>query len=130
MFAFYTRFLFFKGNHELVSSHMAFVLPKCKRKVSCVCKYKNWHLKHCSWELQGEVAVNRRIDTRSYTNLHALVNGMFPATTSSEPVYISRNLICLFHQKKMFMVRILMNIYKQEDFNTWNFWKLPPPSFT
>ncbi|KAG7536721.1 LNS2/PITP [Arabidopsis suecica] len=50
---------------------------------------------------KGEVAVNRRIDTRSYTNLHALVNGMFPATTSSEP----------------------------EDFNTWNFWKLPPPSF-
>ncbi|XP_010442111.1 PREDICTED: phosphatidate phosphatase PAH2 isoform X2 [Camelina sativa] len=49
---------------------------------------------------KGEVAVNRRIDTRSYTNLHALVNGMFPATTSSEP----------------------------EDFNTWNFWKLPPPS--
>ncbi|CAH8346908.1 unnamed protein product [Eruca vesicaria subsp. sativa] len=49
---------------------------------------------------KGEVAVNRRVDTRSYTNLHALVNGMFPATTtSSEP----------------------------EDFNTWNFWKLPPP---
>nr|VDD08420.1 unnamed protein product [Brassica oleracea] len=51
---------------------------------------------------KGEVAVNRRVDTRSYTNLHALVNGMFPATTtSSEP----------------------------EDFNTWNFWKLPPPPF-
>ncbi|XP_023636854.1 phosphatidate phosphatase PAH2 isoform X2 [Capsella rubella] len=50
---------------------------------------------------KGEVAVNRRIDTRSYTNLHALVNGMFPATTSSE----------------------------REDFNTWNFWKLPSPTF-
>ncbi|KFK31807.1 hypothetical protein AALP_AA6G161200 [Arabis alpina] len=50
---------------------------------------------------KGEVAVNRRVDTRSYTNLHALVNGMFPATSSSE----------------------------REDFNTWNFWKLPPPSF-
>ncbi|KAL9812940.1 Phosphatidate phosphatase PAH2 [Arabidopsis thaliana] len=49
---------------------------------------------------KGEVAVNRRIDTRSYTNLHTLVNRMFPATSSSEP----------------------------EDFNTWNFWKLPPPS--
>ncbi|XP_010538127.1 PREDICTED: phosphatidate phosphatase PAH2-like [Tarenaya hassleriana] len=50
---------------------------------------------------KGEVAVNCRVDTRSYTSLHALVNGMFPATASSEP----------------------------EDFNTWNFWKLPPPSF-
>uniref|UniRef100_A0A1J3FRU9 phosphatidate phosphatase n=1 Tax=Noccaea caerulescens TaxID=107243 RepID=A0A1J3FRU9_NOCCA len=51
---------------------------------------------------KGEVAVNRRVDTRSYTNLHALVNGMFPATTTSS---------------------------EREDFNTWNFWKLPPPPF-
>ncbi|OIW14878.1 hypothetical protein TanjilG_30597 [Lupinus angustifolius] len=48
---------------------------------------------------KGEVAVNRLLDTRSYTSLHALVNGMFPSTNSSE----------------------------QEDFNSWNFWKLPPP---
>ncbi|KAI5354500.1 hypothetical protein L3X38_007395 [Prunus dulcis] len=48
---------------------------------------------------KGEVAVNRSIDTRSYTSLHALVNGMFPPTNSSE----------------------------QEDYNSWNFWKLPPP---
>ncbi|CAH8390769.1 unnamed protein product [Eruca vesicaria subsp. sativa] len=51
---------------------------------------------------KGQVAVNRRVDTRSYTNLHALVNGMFPATTTSS---------------------------EREDFNTWNFWKLPPPPF-
>ncbi|CAA7041661.1 unnamed protein product [Microthlaspi erraticum] len=51
---------------------------------------------------KGEVAVNRRVDTRSYTNLHALVNGMFPATTTSS---------------------------EREDFNNWNFWKLPPPPF-
>ncbi|KAJ0252534.1 Phosphatidate phosphatase PAH2 [Hirschfeldia incana] len=49
---------------------------------------------------KGQVAVNRRVDTRSYTNLHALVNGIFPATTTSS---------------------------EREDFNTWNFWKLPPP---
>ncbi|KAK7410030.1 hypothetical protein VNO78_00502 [Psophocarpus tetragonolobus] len=49
---------------------------------------------------RGEVVVNRRVDTKSYTSLHALVNGMFPPTSSSE----------------------------QEDFNSWNFWKLPPPS--
>ncbi|KAH0988505.1 hypothetical protein GBA52_015682 [Prunus armeniaca] len=49
---------------------------------------------------KGEVAVNRSIDTKSYTSLHALVNGMFPPTNSSE----------------------------QEDYNSWNFWKLPPPN--
>lgn len=47
---------------------------------------------------KGEISVNRRcLDTKSYTSLHALVNGMFPPTDSSE----------------------------QEDFNSWNFWKLP-----
>ncbi|CAL0327074.1 unnamed protein product [Lupinus luteus] len=48
---------------------------------------------------KGEVVVNRLVDTKSYTSLHALVNGMFPPTSSSE----------------------------QEDFNSWNYWKLPPP---
>ncbi|CAI8599231.1 unnamed protein product [Vicia faba] len=47
---------------------------------------------------RGEIVVNRCIDTKSYTSMHALVNGMFPPTSSSE----------------------------QEDFNSWNFWKLPP----
>ncbi|MED6218723.1 hypothetical protein PIB30_029172 [Stylosanthes scabra] len=50
---------------------------------------------------KGEIVVNRRIDTKSYTSLHALVNGMFPPMTSTS---------------------------EQEDFNSWNFWKLPPPS--
>lgn len=48
---------------------------------------------------KGEVAVNRRVDTKSYTSLHALVNGMFPPMTS----------------------------FEQEDFNSWNYWRLPPP---
>ncbi|KAF5192060.1 Phosphatidate phosphatase pah2 [Thalictrum thalictroides] len=48
---------------------------------------------------KGEVAVNRRFDRKSYTSLHALVDGMFPATSSAE----------------------------QEDFNSWNFWKVPLP---
>ncbi|KAM7276131.1 hypothetical protein ACFE04_017997 [Oxalis oulophora] len=47
---------------------------------------------------RGEVAVNRRVDTKSYPSLHALVHGMFPVTNCAE----------------------------QEDFNSWNFWKLPP----
>ncbi|XP_030510595.2 phosphatidate phosphatase PAH2 isoform X1 [Cannabis sativa] len=49
---------------------------------------------------KGEVAVNRRVDTKSYKSIHALVNGMFPSTSSSE----------------------------QEDYNSWNFWRLPPPN--
>ncbi|GLT46985.1 hypothetical protein SLA2020_207080 [Shorea laevis] len=48
---------------------------------------------------KGEVAVHRCVDTKSYTSLHALVHGMFPIRPSSE----------------------------QEDFNSWNYWKLPPP---
>ncbi|KAK4781578.1 hypothetical protein SAY86_015680 [Trapa natans] len=48
---------------------------------------------------KGEVAVNKHINTKSYTSLHALVHGMFPSTAKSE----------------------------QEDYNSWNYWKLPPP---
>ncbi|KAL9667766.1 hypothetical protein QQ045_002131 [Rhodiola kirilowii] len=47
---------------------------------------------------KGEVAVHRCLDTKSYTSLHALVNDIFPPTSTTE----------------------------QEDFNSWNFWKLPP----
>ncbi|KAI9096699.1 hypothetical protein K1719_025878 [Acacia pycnantha] len=48
---------------------------------------------------KGEIVVNHRHDTKSYTSLHALVHGMFPPTDT----------------------------YEQEDFNSWNYWKLPPP---
>ncbi|XP_008805259.2 phosphatidate phosphatase PAH2-like isoform X1 [Phoenix dactylifera] len=48
---------------------------------------------------KGKVTVNRRVDTKSYTSLHALVNGMFPPMSSAE----------------------------QEDYNSWNYWKLPLP---
>ncbi|CAK8569523.1 unnamed protein product [Lathyrus sativus] len=48
---------------------------------------------------KGEISINRRyLDANSYTSLHTLVNGMFPPTSS----------------------------YEQEDYNSWNFWKLPP----
>ncbi|XP_047334281.1 phosphatidate phosphatase PAH2-like [Impatiens glandulifera] len=49
---------------------------------------------------KGEVVVNRQIDTRSYPSLHELVHGMFPPVVSTS---------------------------EQEDFNSWNFWKLSPP---
>uniref|UniRef100_A0A453I2N0 LNS2/PITP domain-containing protein n=1 Tax=Aegilops tauschii subsp. strangulata TaxID=200361 RepID=A0A453I2N0_AEGTS len=47
---------------------------------------------------KGEVAVNRRVNTKSYMSLHALVNRVFPPL-SSPP--------------------------EQEDYNTWNYWKMP-----
>ncbi|KAI7731085.1 hypothetical protein M8C21_001264, partial [Ambrosia artemisiifolia] len=50
--------------------------------------------------LEGEVVINRSIDSRSYASLHALVNGIFPPTSGHE----------------------------EEDYNSWNFWKLPPPT--
>lgn len=48
---------------------------------------------------KGEVAINHRIDVKSYTSLHTLVNDMFPPTSMVE----------------------------QEDFNSWNYWKMPMP---
>ncbi|CAK9263000.1 unnamed protein product [Sphagnum jensenii] len=48
---------------------------------------------------KGEVAVNSRVHVKTYTSLHKLVNDMFPAQTYME----------------------------QEDYNSWNFWKLPLP---
>lgn len=48
----------------------------------------NAHLNLC-YNLQGQVVVNRRVDSKSYTSLHALVHDMFPPTTLHEQV-ISR----------------------------------------
>ncbi|KAL4339172.1 hypothetical protein GQ457_08G012390 [Hibiscus cannabinus] len=48
---------------------------------------------------QGEVAISHCIDVKSYTSLHTLVNDMFPPTS----------------------------LVEQEDFNSWNFWKVPLP---
>lgn len=48
---------------------------------------------------KGEVAISHCIDVRSYTSLHTLVNDMFPPTS----------------------------LVEQEDFNSWNFWKVPLP---
>lgn len=48
---------------------------------------------------KGEVVVNNRVDCKSYTSLHALVDEMFPPMSSHE----------------------------QEEYNEWNFWKVPLP---
>lgn len=48
---------------------------------------------------KGEVAINHRIDVKSYTSLHTLVNDMFPPTSMVE----------------------------QEDYNSWNYWRMPLP---
>lgn len=50
---------------------------------------------------KGEVATSHRIDVKSYTSLHTLVNDMFPPTSLVE--------------------------HEQEEYNTWNFWKMPLP---
>ncbi len=41
---------------------------------------------------QGEVAVNNRVDVRTYTSLHKLVNDMFPAQTYVEQVSLPASL--------------------------------------
>ncbi|KAJ4930472.1 hypothetical protein NE237_008259 [Protea cynaroides] len=51
---------------------------------------------------KGEVSTNCSVDTKSYTSLHTLVNGVFPAMSSAE----------------------------QEDFNSWNYWKMPLPEIS
>ncbi|KAK8685366.1 hypothetical protein V6N13_041369 [Hibiscus sabdariffa] len=48
---------------------------------------------------KGEVANSQCINTRSYTSLHTLVDDMFPPPS----------------------------LVEQEDFNSWNFWKVPLP---
>ncbi|CDP06669.1 unnamed protein product [Coffea canephora] len=48
---------------------------------------------------KGEVAINHRIDVKSYTSLHTLVHDMFPPTS----------------------------LLEQEDYNSWNYWKMPLP---
>ncbi|KAI5426062.1 phosphatidate phosphatase PAH1 [Lathyrus oleraceus] len=48
---------------------------------------------------KGEVAISHRVDAKSYTSLHTLVNDMFPPTS----------------------------VLEQEDFNCWNYWRLPRP---
>ncbi|KAJ8533959.1 hypothetical protein K7X08_007283 [Anisodus acutangulus] len=46
---------------------------------------------------KGEVSINHQIDVKSYTSLHSLVDDIFPPTSMVE----------------------------QEDFNLWNYWKMP-----
>lgn len=48
---------------------------------------------------KGEVAISHRIDAKSYTSLHTLVDDMFPPTSMVE----------------------------QEDYNSWNYWRVPLP---
>ncbi|KAK8563647.1 hypothetical protein V6N13_006115 [Hibiscus sabdariffa] len=48
---------------------------------------------------KGEVVTSHYMNTKSYTSLHTLVHDMFPPTS----------------------------LFEQEDYNSWNFWKLPLP---
>lgn len=81
--------------------------------------------------MQGEVAVNRRVDTKSYTSLHALVHRMFPPISlSSEQVCIpvfasSSSVLTLFILLASYSDGKFLSI--QEDYNAWNYWKMPLP---
>ncbi|KAL0375158.1 UNVERIFIED_CONTAM: Phosphatidate phosphatase PAH1 [Sesamum radiatum] len=48
---------------------------------------------------KGEVAINHRVEVKAYTSFHTLVNDMFPPTS----------------------------LVEQEDYNSWNYWKMPLP---
>ncbi|KAL4351226.1 hypothetical protein GQ457_06G008000 [Hibiscus cannabinus] len=48
---------------------------------------------------KGEVVTSHYMNKRSYTSLHTLVHDMFPPTS----------------------------LFEQEDYNSWNFWKVPLP---
>lgn len=48
--------------------------------------YKGILLEIFIWTWQGEVAISHRIDVKSYTSLHTLVNDMFPPTSLVEQV--------------------------------------------
>ncbi|KAF8402814.1 hypothetical protein HHK36_010905 [Tetracentron sinense] len=61
---------------------------------------------------KGEVAISHRIDVKSYTSLHTLVNDMFPPTSLVEQPF---DVFFFF----------FFPIYKQEDFNSWNYWRVP-----
>ena len=60
--------------------------------------------------MQGEIVVNRRVDAKTYTSLHALVNGMFPPTTSTssreQVLFLQQfsvfNLLLFGHANKLF----------------------------
>lgn len=49
--------------------------------------------------LQGEVAINRRIDVKSYTSLHTLVHDMFPPTSLIEQVMLGRRIVLHIFKK-------------------------------
>jgi len=83
--------------------------------------------------MQGEVAVNRRVDTKSYTSLHALVHGMFPPISSSSEqvstplVFASSSSVLTPFQCKLLLVLTSSSWSIQEDYNAWNYWKMPLP---
>lgn len=75
---------------------------------------------------QGEVAINHRIDVKSYTSLHTLVNDMFPPTSMVEQVLSCLAELCSV-ELTIFWLDTSADVSLQEDYNAWNFWKVPLP---
>ncbi|KAJ0024517.1 hypothetical protein Pint_08798 [Pistacia integerrima] len=61
---------------------------------------------------KGEVAVSRRVDTKSYSSLHALVHGMFPSTTSSEQVSASKMLLDSGNRDVWSMPMLVLELFR------------------
>lgn len=100
---------------------------------ACAFAYIVW-MKSSKWRhlfvyicglVQGEVAVNRRVSTKSYMSLHALVNRVFPPLSSPpEQVCLSCFLILDLNFISVFCT-LTWWWWLQEDYNTWNYWKMP-----
>ena len=73
------------------------------------------------------MVVNNRVDCKSYTSLHALVDDMFPPFSSHEQVYLCEE---LGYPNLRFSVEdiddfLFMCSNLKEEFNSWNYWKMP-----
>ncbi|KAL4297597.1 hypothetical protein GQ457_12G009210 [Hibiscus cannabinus] len=85
----------------------------------------------------GEVANSQCINTRSYTSLHTLVDDMFPPSlveqvrriVSPLSTYtVKKNSLQLsLDLSRAFNGTMISQYLLQEDFNSWNFWKVPLP---
>lgn len=73
--------------------------------------------------LQGEVAVNNRVDVKSYTSLHKLVDDMFPAMPYTEQVHptICLTVCILFSYPSLlvFPIMLLLNVSKRLNYRLW-----------
>lgn len=78
--------------------------------------------------LQGEVVVNHRVDSKTYSSIHALVHGMFPHTTSTEQVFFLHFFFSLLNSRlvllQVFCSKIRHYVRDQNCFQ-WSIFFIP-----